>query len=59
MGFGVGTTEYESDLNTKNARAFRKQLAPYIEHARKGGRGQCRRPVRTSSSRERSDGIRA
>jgi hypothetical protein len=30
-----------------------------MEHAHKTGRGQRRRPVRTSSSRERSGGIRA
>jgi Lsr2 len=55
--FGVGGTQYEIDLNKKNAAAFRKQLAPFVEHARRAGRGQ-RRP-RTSSSRQRSDDIRA
>jgi hypothetical protein len=40
----------------KNARAFRKQLAPFVEHARKAGRRQ-RRP-RTSPSRQRSGDIR-
>jgi hypothetical protein len=57
--FGVDGSEYEIDLNKKNAGAFRRQLAPFIEHARRAGRGQRRRPVRTSSSRERSGGIRA
>jgi len=57
MRFAVGGTGYEIDLNKKNARAFRKQLAPFVEHARKAGRGQ-RRP-RTSSSRQRSGDIRA
>jgi len=55
--FADGGTAYEIDLNTKNARAFRKQLAPFVEHARRAGRGQ-RRP-RTSSSRQRSGDIRA
>jgi hypothetical protein len=55
--FGLGGTAYEIDLNKKNARAFRRQLAPFIEHARRAGRGQ-RRP-RTSSSRQRSSDIRA
>jgi|SRR5262245_40002141 len=55
--FAVGGTAYEIDLNKRNARAFRKQLAPFVEHARRGGRGQ-RRP-RTSSSRQRSGDIRA
>src|SRR5216110_2927480 len=57
--FGLGGTEYEIDLSKKNAAAFRKQLAPFIEHARKAGRGQRRRPGRTSASRDRSGGIRA
>ena len=57
--FGLGGAEYEIDLSKKNARAFRKQLAPFIEHARKAGRGQRRRPGRTASSRERSGDIRA
>ena len=57
--FGLGGTDYEIDLSTKNANAFRRQLAPFIEHARKTGRGQRRRPGRTASSRERSADIRA
>jgi len=57
MRFAIGGTAYEIDLNKKNARAFRKQLAPFVEHARKAGRGQ-RRP-RTSSTRQRSGDIRA
>jgi hypothetical protein len=56
--FGLGGTEYEIDLSTKNANAFRRQLAPYIEHARKTGRGQRRRSGRTTSSREHSGHIR-
>jgi hypothetical protein len=55
--FGLGGTAYEIDLNKKNARAFRKQLAPFVEHARRAGRGP-RRP-RTSSGRQRSGDIRA
>jgi hypothetical protein len=42
--FGLGDTEYEIDLSTKNANAFRRQLAPFIEHAGTAGRGQRRRP---------------
>jgi hypothetical protein len=57
--FAVGGTEYEIDLNRKNARAFRKQLAPFIEHARRAGRGQRRRQARSASSREHSGDIRA
>ena len=57
--FGIGGAEYEIDLSGKNATAFRRQLAPFIEHARKTAGGQRRRPGRTASSRERSGGIRA
>jgi Lsr2 len=57
--FGLGGAEYEIDLSNKNATAFRKRLAPFIEHARKAGPRQRRRPVRTASSRDRSGGIRA
>jgi nucleoid-associated protein Lsr2 len=57
--FGLGGTDYEIDLSTKNAKAFRRQLAPFIEHARKAGRGQRRRPGQTASSREHSGNIRA
>ncbi len=43
--FAFGGAEYEIDLSTKNATAFRKKLAPFIGHARKAGRGQVRRPA--------------
>ena len=33
--FSVEGTDYEIDLSAKNAAAFRKQLAPFVEHARK------------------------
>jgi hypothetical protein len=59
LRFGLGGSEYEIDLSKKNASAFRRQIAPYIEHARKAGRGQRRRPGRSASSRERSGDIRA
>jgi hypothetical protein len=59
LRFGLSGSEYEIDLSKKNASKFRRQIAPYIEHARKAGRGQHRRPGRTSSSRERSGDIRA
>jgi Lsr2 len=57
--FGLDGAEYEIDLSRKNATAFRRQLAPFTEHARKAGRAQRRRPGRTASSRERSGDIRA
>jgi uncharacterized protein involved in copper resistance len=59
LRFGIGGSEYEIDLSKKNASKFRRQIAPYIEHARKAGRGQRRRPARAASSRERSGDIRA
>jgi hypothetical protein len=57
--FGFDGTEYEIDLSGKNARSFRKQLAPFIEHARKVGRGPARRAERTAAGRQRSGDIRA
>ena len=59
MRFGVGGTEYEIDLSKKTARTFRKQLAPFIEHARRAGRGQRRRPARAAPGCERAGEIRA
>ena len=57
--FGFGGSDYEIDLSKKNANAFRKQITPFIEHARRTSRGQRRRPGRTAPSRERSADIRA
>ena len=57
--FAFGGTDYEIDLSAKNAAAFRKQLAPFVEHARKSGRGQARSRGRTVASRQRSGDIRA
>ena len=59
LRFGLGGMDYEIDLSKKNASRFRRQIAPYIDHARKAGRGQRRRPGRTPSSRDRSADIRA
>jgi hypothetical protein len=58
LQFRLGTAEYEIDLNAKNARRFRKQMAPFIDHARKAARGQ-RRPARPASVRQHSASIRA
>jgi nucleoid-associated protein Lsr2 len=52
--FGFRGSEYEIDLSAKNARAFRKQLTPFIEHARKVRRGR-----RTAAGRRRSGDVRA
>jgi len=56
--FAVGGAEYEIDLN-KNAAAFRRQLAPFVEHARRAGRGPRRRAGRSAAGRERGTAIRA
>jgi len=57
--FGLDGAHYEIDLSKKNANAFRRQLAPFLGHARRAGRGARRRPGRTAASRERSGDIRA
>jgi hypothetical protein len=56
--FAIGGTGYEIDLSKKHATAFRRKLAPFIEHARKASRGQ-RRVGRSAAGRERSGDIRA
>ena len=57
--FAFGGADYEIDLSKKNAAAFRKKLAPFVEHGRKAGRAQPRRASRTAASRQRSGDIRA
>jgi hypothetical protein len=57
--FAFDGTDYEIDLSAKNAAAFGKQLAPYIERARRAGRAPSRRSGRTAAGRQRSGDIRA
>src|SRR5262252_8457151 len=57
--FAFGGAAYEIDLSKKNAAAFRKKLAPFVEHARKAGRAQPRWASRTAASCQRSGDIRA
>jgi len=57
--FGYGGADYEIDLSAKNAKDFRKQITPFIAHARKAGRGAPRRTARTAASRQRSGDIRS
>ena len=59
LRFGLDGKEYEIDLRKTNASKVRRQIAPCLDHARKAGRGQRRRPARTPSGRERSGDIRA
>jgi Lsr2 len=57
--FGLDGSDYEIDLNKHNARAFRRQLADFLVHARRARPGQRRRPASASSNRQRSGDIRA
>jgi hypothetical protein len=57
--FAYEGSDYEIDLSAKNAAAFGKKLAPYLEHARRAGRAPARRPGRTAANRHRSAEIRA
>ena len=57
--FGLEGADYEIDLNSKNAAAFRSQVKPFIEHARKASRGLARRATRTAAARRRSGEIRS
>ena len=57
MRFATGGTQDETGLNNKHATAFRKQLAPFVEHSRKTGPGQ--RHPSPAPSRQRSGDIRA
>src|SRR5215831_15695585 len=57
--FGLDGTEYEVDLNTRHAGELRRQLAPFVEHARLARRSRSRAGARTAASRERSRDIRA
>ncbi|SRR5712691_10128892 len=59
MWFGVGGAEYEIDLSAANARRFRDQLAPFIEHARKISLRQRTRAGRSTADRRASAEVRA
>ena len=54
MSFAVDGTTYEIDLSKRNAAAFQKVLAPYLDAARKVKQQRGRRRA-TSSSGRRSD----
>jgi len=57
--FGLDGVHYEIDLNAENAQAFRQQLTPFTDHARKPTAGQPYRAARTAAHRQRSRAIRA
>ena len=60
--FALDGTTYEIDLTTKNAKALRDALAPYVGAGRRASSGSGRRSGRRGSSgidRERTQQIRA
>ncbi|HUB38294.1 MAG TPA: Lsr2 family protein [Streptosporangiaceae bacterium] len=57
--FGLDGMDYEVDLSTRHAAEFRRQLAPFVEHARRVRAQRSRARARTTASRERSRQIRA
>ena len=60
VSFSLDGTSYEIDLSTGNADKLRKEIAPFVEHARKASTGGGRRRrARTGPGRERSAEIRA
>lgn len=56
--FGLEGRDFEIDLNAKHAQRFRKQLAPFVDHARQV-RARRGTTTRSAASRERSRSIRA
>ena len=57
VAVGLDGASYEIDLSSPNADKLRKELAHYVEHARKASSG-WRRRARTGPGRERSAQIR-
>src|ERR1700690_1332057 len=57
--FGLDGISYEIDLSSGNAGGLRKELAQYVDHARKAGNAQARRRrQRNGAGREQSARIR-
>jgi hypothetical protein len=59
VSFVLDGVSYEIDLSSHNAEQFRRDLAPYIQHARRVKTASRRRATRTGPGRERSSEIRA
>lgn len=58
--FALSGSEFEIDLSEKNARTFRQQINPFLEHARRaGGITRARPASRGAASRRRTAAIRA
>jgi hypothetical protein len=59
VNFGLDGVSYEIDLSSGNAGSLRKELAQYVDHARKAGSAQTRRRrQRNGAGREQSARIR-
>jgi hypothetical protein len=59
VSFSLDGVSYEIDLSSNNASKLRKDLAAYIDHARKASGAGRRRRSRTGPGRERSAEIRS
>jgi hypothetical protein len=60
VSFSLDGTPYEIDLSASNAEKLRKEIAPFVERARRAAStGGRRRRARTGPGRERSAEIRA
>ena len=57
--FALAGSEFEIDLSEQNARRFRQQINPFLQHARRTGRTGKARPATRSTRRERTSDIRA
>ena len=58
--FAVDNTDYELDLNARNAADLRRRFAPFVEHARLARpRRPSRGRTRTAANRERTRQMRA
>ena len=59
IAFGIDGASYEIDLSSGNAGKLRKEMARYVENARKASAPARRRRVRSGAGRERTIEIRA
>jgi hypothetical protein len=57
--FALDDSDFEIDLSDKNARKFRQQIVPFIEHARRAHRDARTPAKRSAAARRRTIGIRA
>jgi len=57
--FALGSSEFEIDLSERNAKKFRQQIVPFIEHARRARTDSKTPAKRSAAGRRRTVGIRA